>query len=304
MNNSSVKVPPNAVESLWYNDFLIYTVQDPYQYVAPPKEPTYTAHAWRPQDNRQFRVGGPTENRFYPHRSRVVLLWAVKQAFEAPPLPVLTIPLPDYDGFKLTVARVPNIGEQLFVGKAEKGSLVIEDQHAESDRLVINLRLKIDRYTYLEKEARDLSSTMKMRGYETLEARVKELSNEAPNLPDTDAGKVISQRISDLLSENKVLKTDSTLVKDATDKLVYVASETAKFRSMEKDLEKFEERSKDREKKTQLRDEKGRYSKGESQKTVYEFKYDANSVIDEEGAILLEVKRDENVDDAAERGNW
>lgn len=149
MSNPSVKVPPNAVDSIWYNDFLIYTIQDPYQYTTPSKEPTYTAYGVRFQDNKSFKVGGPAERRFHPHRSLVVLVHAMRLAQEAPPLPILTIPVPDYDGFKLTVSRVPNIGEQLFVGKAEKNGMVIEDQHAEAERLVINLRLKIDRYEAL-----------------------------------------------------------------------------------------------------------------------------------------------------------
>lgn len=229
---SDFKLPPNVVDAMKFNDFLIYTVQDPYQYTTPSKEPTYTAYGVRFQDNKSFKVGGPAEKGFYPHRSLVVLVHAMRLAQEAPPLPILTIPVPDYDGFKLTVSRVPNIGEQLFVGKAEKNGMVIEDQHAEAERLVINLRLKIDRYEALFTTLRGINQTWEA----TKNINYRKMSE------DETLSRQLNQQMAEAESPGPLIQL-------------------AVLDEFEKDLKKFEARSK--EKKSQ-RDEKGRYSKSDS----------------------------------------
>lgn len=154
---TNYRIPPNAVDILWFNDFIIYTVQDAYQHT-PKNEITYSSYGYRMQDNLKFRVGGPTESNFVPHRSKVVLLWAMKKAQEFPPLPIYTIPVPDYDNFKITVSRVPGDPRgQWFVGKAEKDGLVIESENMEHEKLIIDLRLKIDRYSSLFQDLKFLS---------------------------------------------------------------------------------------------------------------------------------------------------
>lgn len=151
------KAPADAIEAITFRDFKVYVAQNPYQH-SPKNVVTYRALAFRPQDGKTLLTG---HAQFVPslHHGESRSWRSAKEALQAicglidrtAPLPRYDVPVPDYEGFKIVVAMVPppkppHVASQLFVGRATKDGLVIDEEGRYSQQVINALRIRIDRY--------------------------------------------------------------------------------------------------------------------------------------------------------------